>query len=57
MKLCWEKELPFGICGIWTVSYGWDNSFGTGFIKNKISFAISFRGYWIGISQFVKGHK
>jgi len=51
MKLCWEKEAPIGIMGIWSISYGWDDSFGTGIIRNSVSFAVSIRGYWIGISR------
>ena len=51
MKLCWEKEAPIGLLGIWSINYGWDDSFGTDTIKNRVSIAFSFRGYWIGISK------
>ena len=51
MKLCWQKQAPMGILGIWSIDYGWDNSFGTGIIRNSVSFAVSIRGYWIGISR------
>jgi hypothetical protein len=42
MKLCWEKHF-------WLFDYGYDDSFGTGIIKNEMSFCISFKGYWIGM--------
>jgi hypothetical protein len=31
--------------------YGYDDSFGTSIIENKVSFAISIKGYWIGIGK------
>ena len=50
MKLCWEKK--------WKIfDYGWDDSFKTKIIWNKVSFAISFRGYWVGYNFRQKGGK
>lgn len=42
MKLNWQKRKGF-------FNYGFDDSFGTRIIKNSVSIALSFKGYWIGI--------
>lgn len=44
MKLCWENNFHF-------FSYGFDDSFKTGIINNSVSFAISFKGYFLGIRK------
>ena len=44
MKTCWQRKL-------WIFDYGWDDSFGTGIIRNSVSLAVSIRGYWIGVAR------
>jgi hypothetical protein len=43
MKLNWQRTK-------WGIDYGYDDSFGTGTIKNNVSFCVTLKGYYIGLS-------